>query len=113
MNRRERRLQKMGIRPKSKFWTLKGKTVWDLFQLLIIPVALAAIAIFFNHSERVRNEAVEATRIAEQRSVEATGIVEDRAEMSESSWIPSGIVEAIGIPEAIEMNEAIVTAGAC
>jgi hypothetical protein len=44
---------------------------------------------------------------------EATGIVEDRAEMSESSWIPSGIVEAIGIPEAVEMNDAIVMPKAC
>jgi hypothetical protein len=46
---------------------------------------------------------------------EATGIVEDRGEISESSWMSSEIAEAIGIPEAeaVEMNETIVTPGAC
>jgi hypothetical protein len=40
-------------------------------------------------------------------------IVEDRAEMAESSGTPSGMAEAIRILEAVEMNEAIVTSGAC
>src|SRR5260370_17349678 len=33
----------------------RGKTLWDWLQLLIIPVALAIIAIFFNRAER-KNE---------------------------------------------------------
>jgi hypothetical protein len=32
---------------------------------------------------------------------EPTRIVEDHAKMSESSWMPSGIAEAIGIPEVV------------
>jgi hypothetical protein len=42
-----------------------------------------------------------------------TEIVEDRAEMAESSGTPSGMAETIRIFEAIEMNEAIATSGAC
>jgi hypothetical protein len=45
--------------------------------------------------------------------VEPTWIVENRAEMAESCWMPSGMVEAIVIVEAVEMNEAIVTPWAC
>jgi hypothetical protein len=41
---------------------------------------------------------------------ELTGIVEDRAKMAELSWMSSGMAEAIEIPEAVEMNEDIVTA---
>jgi hypothetical protein len=44
---------------------------------------------------------------------EATRIVENHVEMVESSWMPSGMAEAIGIPKAVEMNETIVTPGAC
>jgi hypothetical protein len=44
---------------------------------------------------------------------EPTGILEDRAKMAESSWMPSGMAEATGIAKAIEMNEAIVMLGAC
>jgi hypothetical protein len=44
---------------------------------------------------------------------EPTRIVEDRAEMVESSWMLSEMVVTIGIPEGVEMNEAIVMAGAC
>jgi hypothetical protein len=47
--------------------------------------------------------------------VGAIGIIEDRGEISESSWMSSGIAEAIGISEAeaVEMNEAIVMPRAC
>jgi hypothetical protein len=45
--------------------------------------------------------------------VEPIEIVEDHAEMAESSWMPSGMARANGIPVGTEMNEAIVTAGAC
>jgi hypothetical protein len=45
--------------------------------------------------------------------VEPTGIVEDCAVMAESSWMSSEMGEAIGIPGAVEMDEAIITARAC
>jgi hypothetical protein len=45
--------------------------------------------------------------------VEPTGIVEDHAEMAEACWMPSRMAEAIVIAEAVEMNEAIITPGAC
>jgi hypothetical protein len=47
------------------------------------------------------------------KMVEPTWIVENRAEMAESCWMPYGMAEAIVIVEAIEMNEAIVTPWAC
>jgi hypothetical protein len=42
-----------------------------------------------------------------------TGIVEDHAEIAESSWMPSEMIEAIEIDKVVEMNDAIVTPGAC
>jgi hypothetical protein len=47
------------------------------------------------------------------RMAESIGIVEDRAEMGESSWMPSGMAQAIGIAEAVEMNEATVMTRSC
>jgi hypothetical protein len=32
--------------------------------------------------------------------------------IAESSWMPSGMADAIGILEAVQMNESIVTTGA-
>jgi hypothetical protein len=46
------------------------------------------------------------------RMAEPTGIVEDHAKMVESSGMPSRMAKVIGIHEAVEMNEAIVTTGA-
>lgn len=76
MNRRKSRLRIFGVykpvqeKPK-KFFTLEGKTIWDVSQLLIIPLVLAIIAIYFNWSENRRNESTEANRIIEQRAIEA------------------------------------------
>ncbi len=69
--------------PKRKFFTLEGKTIWDLLQLLVIPLAIAVIAAglayFFNLAENKRTESVEATRLYEQRTVEANRIIEQRS----------------------------------
>ncbi|SRR5260370_6577695 len=54
----------------------RGKTLWDWLQLLIIPLALAIIAILFNRSER-KNE----QRIASDNQQEAA-LVEYIKEMS-------------------------------
>jgi uncharacterized protein YjbI with pentapeptide repeats len=63
MNRHEMRLRRNKIgRPKTKFWTLEGKTIWEVLQLLIIPVVLAGIAICFQRAEASRSEAIEADR---------------------------------------------------
>lgn len=59
----------------SKFWSIRDKTVWDLLQLLITPLFIAILAsgltAWFNNQENNRSEALEARRIAEQRSIEA------------------------------------------
>src|SRR5437764_15450366 len=38
--------------------TKSGKTLWDWLQLLIIPVALAGVAIWFNRVERRNEQAI-------------------------------------------------------
>src|SRR5260370_19571687 len=57
--------------------TKSGKTLWDWLQLLIMPLALAIIAIFFNRSER-KNE----QRVASDNQQE-TSLQEYIKEMSE------------------------------
>ena len=66
-------------KPKGRFFTFEGKTIWDVFQLLIIPLVIALIAILFNQAESRRSESVEEQRIIEQRSVEATRIAEQQS----------------------------------
>ena len=50
------------------------KTLWDWMQLLIIPLALAAIALLFNRSERIRQD-----KLADRREKEAR-LIEERRE---------------------------------
>lgn len=61
MNKREWRLKRIS-RSKSKFWTLEGKTIWDVLQLLVIPIALAIIAIIFSYIQSKENYRIEADR---------------------------------------------------
>jgi uncharacterized protein YjbI with pentapeptide repeats len=39
-------------------WTGFNKTLWDWMQLLIIPVALALVAIWFNRNERINEQKI-------------------------------------------------------
>jgi uncharacterized protein YjbI with pentapeptide repeats len=46
-----------------------SKTVWDILQLLIIPLMLAAVALFFNASQASRDRGREDRRIREDRAL--------------------------------------------
>jgi hypothetical protein len=65
-NRRKKKEQKFKIgvsKPRNRFFSFEGKTIWDMFQLLIIPLVLALIAIFFNQAENRRSESIETERV--------------------------------------------------
>src|SRR5688572_638049 len=50
----------------TRSWTgFRGKTVWDLLQLLIVPLALAVIGFFFTMQQDTRQQHIEDQR-AEQ-----------------------------------------------
>lgn len=58
--------------PKWLHWTgLQGKTLWDFFQLLVIPFALAVFGNWFSEIQKAREFDIEATRQAAQSTVEA------------------------------------------
>ncbi len=55
-------------------WTRTGlgdKTLWDFLQLLIVPLALAAIGFWFTVQQDVRQQQLEAQRIELERAIEA------------------------------------------
>jgi uncharacterized protein HemX len=57
-------------------WTgFRGKTVWDLLQLLIVPLALAVIGFWFTVQQDARQQ-----RIEDQRAQQAQKIENQRAE---------------------------------
>ncbi len=56
-----------------KPWTLRefgGKPVWDWFQLLIVPLALAALGFWFTTQQSIRQQQIEDQRAASDRAVE-------------------------------------------
>ena len=63
------------IEAKRSRWGLRGKTVWDLLQLLIVPVALTLITVGFTWYQGVRLQNLE-----DQRAQSAQAIEEERAE---------------------------------
>src|SRR5829696_7669683 len=46
------------------------KTVWDVLQLVIVPLALAAIGFFFSLQQDRRQDAIEAKRAASEQKIE-------------------------------------------
>src|SRR5919112_4433077 len=57
-------------------WTgFRGKTVWDLLQLLIVPLALAVIGFLFTMQQDQRQQQIE-----DQRAQQAQKIEDQRAE---------------------------------
>lgn len=44
----------------------RGKTLWDLLQLLIIPLVLAGVGLLFNRSETIRQESISLDRQQEE-----------------------------------------------
>jgi uncharacterized protein YjbI with pentapeptide repeats len=56
----------------------RGKTFWDWLQLLIIPLALAIIAIFFNRSERKNEQRIASDN---QQEVALQDYIKDMSEL--------------------------------
>jgi uncharacterized protein YjbI with pentapeptide repeats len=57
----------------SRLWKrtgLEDKTLWDLLQLLIVPLALAAIGFFFTLQQDARQQAIEDQRAKSERKIE-------------------------------------------
>jgi uncharacterized protein YjbI with pentapeptide repeats len=72
----ERLDEEPGKRPplRSRLWARTGlgdKTLWDLLQLLIVPLALTAIGFWFTVEQEARQRAVEDRRAQVQREIEA------------------------------------------
>src|ERR671911_3084505 len=70
----------------TRSWTgLRGKTVWDLLQLLIVPLALAVIGFLFTMQQDIRQQDIEderarqAQHIEDQRARQAQHIEDQRA----------------------------------
>jgi Pentapeptide repeats (8 copies) len=51
-------------------WGLRGKTVWDWLQLLIVPLALAVIGFFFTMQQDAQQQALEDRRAQAGRALE-------------------------------------------
>ena len=65
-----------GKRPplRSRLWARTGfgeKTLWDLLQLLIVPLALAAIGFWFTAEQEERQQMMEAQQAQVEREIEA------------------------------------------
>jgi uncharacterized protein YjbI with pentapeptide repeats len=59
---------------RSRLWARTGlgeKTLWDLLQLLIVPLALAAIGFWFTAQQEARQREVEDRRAQVEREIEA------------------------------------------
>jgi hypothetical protein len=55
----------------TRSWTgLRGKTVWDLLQLLIVPLALAVIGFLFTMQQDIRQQHIEDHRAQQARKIE-------------------------------------------
>ena len=53
-------------------WTgFRGKTVWDLLQLLIVPLALAVIGLWFAAQQDARQQQIETQRAEAERKLAA------------------------------------------
>ena len=68
--------KKPEMRPslRSRVWRLTGlgdKTAWDLLQLLIVPLALAAIGFWFTAQQEARQQEFEDQRARVEREIEA------------------------------------------
>ena len=68
--------EKSGKRPplRSRLWARTGfgdKTLWDLLQLLIVPLALAAIGFWFAAQQEARQHQIEDRRAQVEREIEA------------------------------------------
>ncbi len=65
-----------GKRPplRSRLWARTGfgdKTLWDLLQLMIVPLALAAIGFWFTAQQEARQRQIEDRRAQVEREIEA------------------------------------------
>ena len=63
-------VQKKGRKP----WTLRefgGKTVWDWLQLLVVPLALAGIGLFFTSTQKYARQLEEARQRAQEAESQA------------------------------------------
>ncbi len=56
----------------------RGKTLWDILELLVIPIALAIIALYFNHHERESERKLSELRTQEDRKIAEQRMEEDR-----------------------------------
>jgi uncharacterized protein YjbI with pentapeptide repeats len=63
------------IEAKNSRWGIRGKTVWDWLQLLIVPLALAVIGFLFTVQQDARQQQIE-----DQRAQQAQKIENQRAE---------------------------------
>jgi uncharacterized protein YjbI with pentapeptide repeats len=77
----DRDLQGEFLRPpieaKKSRWGLRGKTVWDWMQLLIVPIVLLAISVAFTLLQDARLQQIE-----DQRAKRERGIEDQRAQAS-------------------------------
>jgi uncharacterized protein YjbI with pentapeptide repeats len=65
---------------RNRLWDRTGfrnKTVWDLLQLLIVPIMLAAIGYWFTTQQDLRQQAIENRRAANERELQQQAAQED------------------------------------
>ena len=66
-------------------WTgFRGKTVWDLLQLLIVPLALAVIGLWFAAQQDARQQQIENQRADTERERGSAGAGRSAASLPES-----------------------------
>jgi uncharacterized protein HemX len=71
--KRTRRRRSHGRTRQRNTWTLKalgGKTIWDWMQLLIVPLALTGIGIYFTMQQNERQQQIEDQRTQEAQKIE-------------------------------------------
>jgi uncharacterized protein YjbI with pentapeptide repeats len=70
---------------KRKFWSnmgdrtgLRGKSVWDWLQLLIVPLALAVIGFWFTMQQDARQQQIEGQRVKQAQQIEEQRAASER-----------------------------------
>ena len=67
------------IKAKKSRWGFRGKTVWDLLQLLIVPLMLALITVVFTWQQNGRQNELEDQRAREAQKIENQRAKAERA----------------------------------
>lgn len=90
---------------------LEDKTLWDLLQLLIVPLALAAIGFFFTLQQDARQQAIEDQRAASERKIEEHR-AQDAALQAYLDHMSSLLLAKNGLRESKEGSEESMLARA-